>query len=159
MELNDKYQKAIAEQRDLFQMVYAGNRALESKASAIIQASGLITGLVTAAKVASGAFSDTLSLALMIIVLVLFVFMVGLALRVWLPRTKTLPNQVEDWDKLFTNHIYAEDEADLKQTLYNYVDSIRFALGENEQQSTYVRVAGLCLGGQAIVLIALLALS
>lgn len=157
MTKNEKYLLTINEQRLLFERIYSANRALESKAGTLIQAGSLITGLISAAKVATGTLQGV-SLYILVAVLVLFIAMLLLSINVWQPGNKVAPGST-DWDNLYNNHIHAEDEEDLKLTLANYLDAVNAALKRNDRHGTLISIAGYCLVVQIVALVILLFVS
>lgn len=145
------------ESRLLYGRLIETNRALQGKASTLLQASAVLTGFIAAATVA---FTDgtTAQIIVLALILTLFAIMVFLAARVWSPKDRTIPFS-NDFQTVATRYVKEPHNIVYEQLLSDYATASTATIHNNLRDAKFVRFATYAFEVQILLMAVLASIS
>lgn len=157
-EESSQYTLAIENQRELFNHIRQANERIEDKIVSVLQASGVIVGLVFAGSLVALNNLTVLSAISLFGLAALFVAISIATILALRPAVKTSPHKA-DWEDVFTKFIQVNLEQAYQQSLSNYIEATERSLDHNNYLAKLLEFSGICLALQMAVLILLLLVS
>jgi hypothetical protein len=124
------YQQSLLleQQYKALEMIDQANASLDTKATQLLQGSGLIVALIGVLSFPSFATSHPTPLMKVGIAVAFFAFlmMVGLSILAWSPRDYHLPGSV-DWDEMYKKYILVDGKSSFGQVLSDCARAIELS--------------------------------
>lgn len=129
--------------------------SIDNRASALLQASGLLLVLVGVVKLPDFVLqTSTFATIALIVAFLAFAGMVALTLITLKPRAFPVP-VTDDWDVISTRYLQASEEACYDQVISDLLASIDMMEAINKRKAAYLKLSMLLFVAQIVGLLAL----
>jgi len=155
--LNYRRGLLLEQKYKILQIFDQANDSLDSKATQLLQAGGLIVALVTALSFSTffaSPGSTTSAKAGIAVACLAFVGMIGLSIAAWSPKESGAPGSL-DWAQMYDRYILVDDETCYNQILSDCTEAIASSKAVNIRKGNLVKWSAfllvLQLGGLVIL--------
>jgi hypothetical protein len=142
------------------EMIDQANNSLDTKATQLLQASGLIVALVSVLSIPSFVTSRLTHLmeAGIAVAFLVFVLMIGLSILAWSPGKHVIPGSA-DWNEMYNRYILVDSERCFDQILSDCTEAIESSKSANSRKGDLLKWSASLLVVQigGLMMIALLA--